>query len=167
MYVKLYCAFHKHANSYPVCISIFFPVEHELWWPKRVCAAKQMIFGVLRHKVLIYDFHMFKTSKFIIPSWKRCVFGPVIFNRVWTLAACDTKTPFITDTVGTLSLCPDQLDSVIEGVQSNAPSLLLFSARISLRCLHDLNAWLVTCLFVPGTWLLSVVIGESVTAGCP
>ena len=46
----------------------FFPVEHELWWPKRVCAAKQMIFGVLRHKVLIYDFHMFKTSKFIIPS---------------------------------------------------------------------------------------------------
>lgn len=32
------------------------------------------------------------------------------------------------DTVGTLSLCPHQRDSVIEGVQSNAPSLLLFSA---------------------------------------
>ena len=146
-----------------------FPVEHELWWPKRVCAAKQdMIFGVLCHKVLIYDFHLFKTSKFIIPSWKGCIFGPVIFNMVWTLAVCDIKTPFITDTVGTLSLCPHQLDSVIEGVQSNAPSLLFFSARISLGCLHDLKAcWLVTCLFVPGTWLLSVVIGESVTAGCP
>ena len=114
------------------------------------------------------DFHMFKTSKFIIPSWKGCIFGTVIFNRVWTLAVCDIKTPFITDTVGTLSLCPHQLDSVIEGVQSNAPSLLFFSARVSLGCLHDLNAcWLVTCLFVPGTWLLSVVIGGSVTAGCP
>ena len=46
------------AVLYPVCISIFFPVVHELWWPKRVCAAKQdMIFGVLCHKVLIYDFH--------------------------------------------------------------------------------------------------------------
>ena len=62
---------------------------------------------------------------------------------------CDIKTPFITDTVGTLSLCPHQLDSVIEGVQSNAPSLLFFSARISLGCLHDLNAcWLVTDVYL-------------------
>ena len=53
-----------------------------------------MIFGVLCHKVLIYDFHIFKTSKFIISSWKGCIFGPVIFNRVWTLA-CGAAGPRI------------------------------------------------------------------------
>ena len=71
------------------------------------------------------------------------------------------------DTVGTLSLCPHQRDSVIEGVYFNQmpPGCCFFSACISLRCLHDLNAWLVTCLFVPGTWLLFVLSGSPLSRG--
>ena len=106
------------------------------------------------------DFHMFKTSKFIIPSWKGCIFGPVIFNRVWTLAVCDIKTPFITDTVGTLSLCPHQLDSVIEGVYfSQMPPRCCFFFCSHLFALSSRSERLAGNLFVPG-WLLSVLSGS-------
>ena len=71
---------------------------------------------------------------------------------------CDIKTPFITDTVGTLSLCPHQLDSVIEGVQSNTPALFFFFCS-HLFALSSRSERLAGNLFVPG-WLLSVLSGS-------
>lgn len=64
----------------------------------------------------------------------------------------------MTDSVGTLSLCPHQRDSVIEGVQSNAPSLLFFFCS-HLFALSSRSESLAGNLFVP-CWLLSVLSGS-------